>query len=86
MTVKHTYDPAKIVAAVEQVLRDAGVDPDMNTEGYGHIGAIAGAGMLLRGLGVSPAVDPVDHYRRTDTGSWEDADNRAAAVYAESHG
>lgn len=75
----HTYDPAKLVSAVEQLLQEAGVSPDLDTEGYGRVGALSGAGMLLRGLGVTPAVDAVDHYRRTDSGSWEDADDRAAA-------
>ncbi|MCL2580978.1 MAG: hypothetical protein FWE35_00805 [Streptosporangiales bacterium] len=75
----HTYDPMKVVDAVKQLLEDAGVSPDLDTEGYGTAGTMAGAGMLLRGLGVFPAVDAADHYRRNDVGSWEDQDNRTAA-------
>lgn len=79
----HTYDPAKVVAVVQQLLQDADVSPDLGTDGYGTAGALAGAGMLLRGLGVFPAVDPADHYRRTDTGSWQYADDQAAAAFTE---
>ena len=51
------------------------------------LAALAGAGMLLRGLGVFPATDPADAYKRTlDDGSWEDTDNRRAQQYTESRG
>lgn len=74
---KHTYDPAKVVTAVTQILHDAGVEPDMNQEGHGHVTAVAGAGMLLRGLGVFPATGPVNAYKRIlDDGTWEDTDER----------
>jgi hypothetical protein len=88
MTImNHAYDPGKVITAVTQILRDAGVEPDMSRDGYGHVTALAGAGMLLRGLGVSPATDPADAYRRTlDNGSWEETDDRRAREYTESHG
>jgi hypothetical protein len=84
--VKHTYDPAKVITAVTQILRDAGVEPDLNQDGYGHVTALAGAGMLLRGLGVFPATDPADAYTLTlANGSWEDTDNRRAEQHTEAH-
>jgi hypothetical protein len=81
--VKTTYDPDKLISQVRQLLADAGVEPDLNQEGYGHVTALCGAGMLLRGLGAFPAADPADHYRRDGSGSWEEADDRAAAAYAQ---
>jgi len=85
--VKHTYDPAKVISAVTQALREAGVEPDPNQDGYGHVTALAGAGMLLRGLGVFPAIDPADAYQQTlSNGSWEDTDNRRAEQYTAHHG
>jgi hypothetical protein len=83
--VKHTYDPGRVITAVTQILRDAGIDPNPSQDGYGHVTALAGAGMLLRGLGVFPATGPADAYRLTlDHGSWEDTDNRRAQQYTES--
>ena len=38
---KNTYDPSKVIAAVRQALRDAGVEPDPDTEGYGNVKALA---------------------------------------------
>ncbi len=77
-----TYDPGKLVAAVTRILSEAGVEPDMGQDGYGYVTAFAGAGMLLRGLGVCPAMDPADAYRQTLTsGSWEDTDNRRAEQF-----
>lgn len=85
--MKQTYDPGKVVAAVAGLLREAGIEPDLNQEGYGRVTALAGAGMLLRGLGVFPATDPADAYRRIlDDGTWEDADDRAAREHAERRG
>ena len=80
--VSQTYDPGKVVTAVARILREAGVEPDMSQDGYGYVTAFAGAGMLLRGLGVFPAVDPADAYRQTlSSGSWEDSDNRRAEQF-----
>lgn len=82
--MKQTYDPDKVIAAVTGLLRQAGVEPDMNQDGYGYLTALKGAGMLLRGLGVFPATDPADAYKRIlDDGSWDDADDRRAQEYAE---
>jgi hypothetical protein len=82
--VKQTYDPGKIIAAVTELLRQAGVEPDMNQDGYGYLTALKGAGMLLRGLGVFPATDPADAYKLIlDDGPWEDTDDRRAQEYAE---
>jgi hypothetical protein len=40
--------------------------------------------MLLRGLGVFPAVDPADAYKQMlGQGPWEDTDDRRAQEYAE---
>ena len=82
--MKQAYDPEKIIAAVAEHLCQVGVQPDMNQEGYGYVTALTGAGMLLRGLGVFPAVDSADACKRiVDQGSWEDADDRRAQEYAE---
>lgn len=82
--MKQTYDPDKIIAAVAELLHRVGVQPDMSQEGYGYVTALTGAGMLLRGLGVFPAVDPADAYKRIlDDDSWEDTDDRRAQKYAE---
>lgn len=77
------YDPEKLIAQVRRLLAEAGVEPDPGQEGYGHVTALCGAGMLLRGLGVLPAANASDHYARVDAGSWEDADDRAAATFAQ---
>jgi hypothetical protein len=77
------YDPEKLITQVRQLLADAGVEPDPVQEGYGHVTALCGAGMLLRGLGAVPAAGPSDHYARVDAGSWEDADDRAATAFAQ---
>lgn len=85
--VSQTYDPGKVVTAVAQILSEAGVEPDMCQDGYGYVTAFAGAGMLLRGLGVCPAMDPADAYRQTlASGSWEDTDNRRAQQFGSSPG
>ena len=42
-----------------------------------------GASQLLRSLGVFPAVDAVDFYRRGDSTSWPEADDRNAAAFNE---
>jgi hypothetical protein len=82
--VKQAYDPEKVIAAVAEHLCQAGVQPDMNQEGYGYVTALTGAGMLLRGLGVFPAVNPADAYKQMlDQGPWEDIDDRKAQEYAE---
>jgi hypothetical protein len=82
--VKQAYDPEKVIAAVAEHLCQAGVQPDMSQEGYGYVTALTGAGMLLRGLGVFPAADPADAYKRIlDDDSWEDADDRRAQEYVE---
>jgi len=40
--------------------------------------------MLLRGLGVFPAINPADAYKQMlDQGPWEDTDDRKAQEYAE---
>jgi hypothetical protein len=85
--VSHSYDPGRVITAVAQMLRDAGVEPDLTQDGYGYATAFAGAGMMLRGLGVLPAMDATDAYRQTlDNGAWEDTDNRRAEEYTEQHG
>jgi len=85
--VKHTYDPAEVITAVTRILRDAGIEPDLNQEGYGHTTALAGAGMLLRGLGVFPATDPARAYALTlASGSWEDTDNLRSQQHTDTHG
>jgi hypothetical protein len=73
------YDPGKIIDAVQELLRSNGLTPQVAD------GVLVqnGACMLLRGLGVFPAVDAIDAYARMEgSGSWPDADDRRAAKFA----
>lgn len=82
--MKQACDPDKVIAAITGLLRQAGVEPDMDQDGYGYLTALKGAGTPLRGLGVFPATDPADAYKPIlDDGPWEDADDRRAQEYAE---
>ena len=73
------YDPDALLAEVGDLLRSRGLDAELVD---GEL-AWRGACMLIRGLGVMPAVNAVDAYRRSlDEGSWPEADDRRAAALA----
>jgi hypothetical protein len=67
------YDPNKLIAEVQDLLASRGLTPEITDTTAAQVGA----GSLLRGLGVVPAIDAVDAYARTDgAGSWPEADDR----------
>jgi hypothetical protein len=70
------YDPHKVIAAVQDLLRQHGLDAEI-TDG---LTAEIGASTLLRGLGIMPAIDAIDAYKQIlDAGPWPEADDRRAA-------
>lgn len=63
-----SYDPHILVSDVIGLLRERGLNPDTSP---GHLGpALAGAGMLLRALGILPAIDAVEALRRSSERVW----------------
>ena len=71
------YDPYKLTAEVQDLLRSHGLDPQLTDSSL----AYTGAGMLLRGLGTTPGLEAVDAYRQSlDNGPWPEADDRRAEV------
>jgi hypothetical protein len=72
-----SYDPDKLINHVQDLLSIAGVEPHQITD---HRLATTGACMLLRGLGVFPAIDPLDAYPRIlDNEPWPETDDQRAA-------
>ena len=70
------YDPNKLIEDVQALLRSHGLAAEITDTLATQIGASA----LLRGLGVTPAIDAVDAYKRIlDNGPWPDVDDRQAA-------
>lgn len=58
MSTSTSYDPRTLVADVAQLLEERGVTVDRE---HGTVAdRSAGAGMLLRGLGVEPLASPED--------------------------
>lgn len=74
-----TYDPYKLIEQVRGLVQSAGAETQPTDERL----ALIGASQLLRSLGVFPAVDAVDFYRRGDNTSWPEADDRNAAAFNE---
>jgi hypothetical protein len=76
-----TYDPDKLISDVQGLLHAAGIEPHEITDARL---ALTGACMLLRSLGITPATDPLDAYRRIlDSEPWPDADDQRAAERAQ---
>jgi hypothetical protein len=70
------YDPNKLIEDVQALLRSQG----LATEVTDSLTAQIGASTLLRSLGITPAIDAEDAYKRIfDSGPWPDADDRRAA-------
>jgi hypothetical protein len=69
------YDPNKLIEDVQELLRSAGLAADITDS----LTAQIGASTLLRGLGITPAIDALDAYARIlDSGPWPEADDRRA--------
>jgi hypothetical protein len=67
------YDPNKLIEDVQAILRSRGLPAEITDS----LTAQTGASTLLRGLGITPAIDAVDAYTRIlDSGSWPDADDQ----------
>jgi hypothetical protein len=67
------YDPNQLIEDVQAILRSRGLPADITDS----LTAQTGASTLLRGLGVTPALDAIDAYNRIlDSGSWPDADDQ----------
>lgn len=66
------YDPHRLVTDVLQLLRDQGVTAELAPGQLGD--AVGGAGMLLRSLGVRPALDMIDAFARSADKVWSDDD------------
>jgi hypothetical protein len=70
------YDPNKLIEDVQALLRSDGLTANITDS----LTAQIGASTLLRGLGITPAIDAEDAYKRIlDSGPWPDADDRRAA-------
>lgn len=71
-TARQSYDPYKLINEVTDILRASGVDAKTLP---GHSGdALAGAGQLLRALGVEALMDPVDSFDRAGSRVWSEED------------
>jgi len=69
------YDPNKLIEDVQSLLRSDGLASEITDS----LTAQIGASTLLRGLGITPAIDAVDAYKHIlDSGPWPDADDRRA--------
>lgn len=65
------YDAARLVSEVQELLHARGLNPDPTV----RMGmAQGGAGMLLRGLGITPGMDMVDALARSTDKLWADRD------------
>jgi hypothetical protein len=72
-----TYDPYELISKTRAL---TGVDPP--GAGEDERLALTGACMLLRGLGITPAADPLAHYTRIlDSQPWPEADDQAGEEY-----
>jgi hypothetical protein len=69
------YDPNKLIEDLQALLRSHGLTAEIADS----LTAQTGASTLLRGLGITPAIDAEDAYKRIlDSGPWPDADDRRA--------
>jgi hypothetical protein len=70
------YDPDKLIRAVQEHLQQQGLEPELQA-GQRKDASIAAA-MLLRTLGITPAVDGVDALKRSMDKPWVENDDRNA--------
>lgn len=71
-TAGQSYDPYRLIDEVVDLLRASGIDAK-TLHGRGGE-ALAGAGQLLRALGVEALMDPVDSFNRTSSRVWSEED------------
>lgn len=70
------YDPNRLLAEVQELLASRGLTAEITDS----ITAQSGAGMLLRGLGIMPAIPAEDNYMRSlSQTSWPETDDSRAA-------
>ena len=65
-----SFDPYKLIDDVIDHLRSNGIDAKTLPGRGGE--ALAGAGQLLRALGVEPLMDPIDSFKRTSSRVWSE--------------
>ena len=70
------YDPDKLAGKVRELLRADGLDPHTEHDDW-HL-VTEGASKLLRGMGITPALDPIEGLSRAIAEPWPDADDRRA--------
>jgi hypothetical protein len=69
-----SYDPHRLVEEVRELLEARGLTPHLVDGGKGQ--AIAGAGQLLRALGITPGLDHVEAMARAMDKPWAAMDDR----------
>ncbi|MDR8415062.1 hypothetical protein MTP10_40825 [Nonomuraea sp. 3-1Str] len=69
-----TYDPHRLVDDVRTVLEAHGLAPNVAPGQKGQ--AVSTAGQLLRTLGITPAMDPVEALARAMDKPWTEIDER----------
>lgn len=74
-TGRQYFDPTHLVREVRELLHSHGLDTAIS--GDDQL-ARTGASMLLRGLGITPAMDGIDALARAMDKPWVDADDLAA--------
>lgn len=68
--MSNIYDPNQLIKDVAELLRARGVDAELPP---GYLGeALAGAGTLLRVLGVTPALNTIDAFERSAAKVWSE--------------
>lgn len=70
------YDPAHLVREVREHLHLQGVETRLNPDDVRK--ASTGASLLLRALGVTPAIDGAEALARAMDKPWVDSDDQAA--------
>jgi hypothetical protein len=68
------YDPYRLVEEIQFLLREQGLNPRAIPGEPGL--SVTGAGMLLRGLGITPGVEMLDGLANTMDRLWPDRDER----------
>jgi hypothetical protein len=64
------YDPYLLIRDVKTLLEERGLQPTIPSGSLGQ--ALGGAGMLLRAMGISPALSVEESYERTLDKVWDD--------------
>jgi hypothetical protein len=67
---RQSYDPYQLIDAVTELLRRNGLSPEIAKGNAGM--ALAGAGQLLRALGVAPLMNPIDAAQHSMKKVWSE--------------